>query len=155
MITQSEQGNADFLYCVNMALTLLLLILPVRATIVSSLGFGAVWGRSVVLRSRTSYQNAISCFLPSKPHPLPHLPHFPDPPCLWFLLFCCLYRNIATSPLSATAALLISTRKTMFDTGASGVPRGVFEGFISPQNFEALTKLSRIPSSVEYTSVTT
>jgi hypothetical protein len=36
----------------------------------------------------------------------------------------------------------------------SGVPRGVV-GFKSPRNSEVLSKLSRIPSSVECTSVTT
>jgi hypothetical protein len=36
----------------------------------------------------------------------------------------------------------------------SGVPRGV-GGFKTPRNFEILTKLSRIPSSVENTSITT
>jgi hypothetical protein len=37
---------------------------------------------------------------------------------------------------------------------ASGVPRGV-RGFNPLQNTEVLTKLSRIPSSVENTSITT
>jgi hypothetical protein len=36
----------------------------------------------------------------------------------------------------------------------SGVPGGWFEVFKPPRNYEVLTKLSRIPSSVENTSVT-
>jgi hypothetical protein len=37
----------------------------------------------------------------------------------------------------------------------SGVPKGGGGGFKPPRNSEVLAKLSRIPSSVEYTSVTT
>jgi hypothetical protein len=37
---------------------------------------------------------------------------------------------------------------------SSGVPMGVVWGVQTPRNAEVLTKLSRIPSSVENTSVT-
>jgi hypothetical protein len=38
---------------------------------------------------------------------------------------------------------------------STDVPTGVFGGFKLPRNSEVLKKLSQIPSSVEYTSVTT
>jgi hypothetical protein len=60
--------------------------------------------------------------------------------------------SICISPLFIGETMLCIGLATV--VGGSGVPKGGF-GRGAHRNFEVLPKLSRIPSSVEYTSVTT
>ena len=61
--------------------------------------------------------------------------------------------SLVSIPTTLPGFLGVRNLRKMFQS--SGVPRGVWVVQTPPRNSEVLTKLSRIPSSVENTSVTT